>query len=114
MQTLLQPVELRKSSGQRIIGQRQFLVLDGDRFCRLRYAHAYGLSDRVQKDLPSIGRLSCSQTVPTDFILELLETLFDDVALPVNLHCLNRGGDDIAANCLTTVEFSSFSQGIGA
>jgi len=43
-----------------------------------------------------------------------LETLFDDVALPVNLHCLNRGGDDIAANCLTTVEFSSFSQGIGA
>jgi hypothetical protein len=68
----------------------------------------------LKKDLPSIGRLSCSQTIPTDFILELLETLFDDVALPVNLHCLNRGGDDIAANCLTTVEFSSFSQGIGA
>lgn len=50
--------------------------------------------------------------IPTDFVLELLETLFDDVALLVNLHCLNRGGDDIVANCVTTVEFSSFSEGI--
>lgn len=113
MQTRLQPVELRKSSGQRIIGQRQFLVLDGDCFCRLQFAHAYGLSDRVQKDLPSIGRLSCSQTIPTDFVPELLETLFDDVALPVNLHCLNRGDDDIAANCLTTVDSVAFLRASG-
>lgn len=53
------------------------------------------------------------QQIPDSYKRVIFMSICGSIWLSLDIHCLNRGDDDIAANCLTTVDSVAFLRASG-